>query len=193
MFGVLKSLLKIDPLRRNHYDDTISDVALESKLLLQASKIMKTEQESNSDAIENGDHVKCLQTSAESVNCSSLSITQIRRLTPMFMLAEIDLSYNNLQSIEPLAGFMNLKTLILDNNRISDVSALYLCYSLNTLSAKNNQIVSLESFEKLTDCHLLASIDVRENEVESKTGFWEEMVNIFPRLEMLNGSPACGS
>ena len=188
---ILMKLTSIDPLRKQHYEDTLSDIILESKLV-QSSKMPEFREEKlKCGEMVNGDCKEVLKLKQHSVELSGLGLTQIRRISPMFMLSEVNLSSNQIECIDSLAGFMNLKVLIIDDNKVSDLSPLYLCYSLNTLSAKNNSISVLDSFEKLVDCHLIASIDVSNNHVVQVEGFSDKIGELFPRLELLNGAPAC--
>ena len=184
----LQKLISIDSLRASHYKDTNSDVILEAEIVQQKLILEGHKNQELNGCLVNGDADQPKSVDG-GLKLPGFKLTQIRRITCLFMLSEIDLSENNLESIEPLAGFMNVKKLTLDNNKIKDLSPLYLCYSLKALSAKSNSIKSLDGFESLVDCHLMGVIDVSDNSVVDQEDFKEKLVLWFPRLEMLNGEP----
>ena len=61
-------------------------------------------------------------------------------------IMEVDLSFNQIDSVEALDVFPNLKILLLDHNRITSVVSFPYLSKLETLSLSNNGIRDLDTF-----------------------------------------------
>jgi hypothetical protein len=75
-------------------------------------------------------------------------------------IEDLNLSYNHIEDISPLANLKNLKTLSLYYNQISDLTPLSGLVSLKSLYLGNNQITDLEPISKLENLEFL---DLSEN------------------------------
>ncbi|MAR56369.1 MAG: hypothetical protein CMM93_04225 [Rickettsiales bacterium] len=83
-----------------------------------------------------------VQESATEITINETNITHIgssfSKLANTY-LELVDLSDNNLVNIDGLAG-LNIKTLILDNNNLKDLSVIGKIYGLKALSVQNNNL-----------------------------------------------------
>lgn len=71
-------------------------------------------------------------------------------LSCLILLQELDLSYNNIDSIEKLGNLSNLISLQLQNNQIKKISDFENMEKLLSLNLWYNQITSLAGLEKLS-------------------------------------------
>jgi VCBS repeat-containing protein len=73
----------------------------------------------------------------------------------MVALQELYVGYNDITSISPLSGLLNLRMLGLDNNQISDVSPLQNLTNLTHLSLPYNQVGDISALAGLTQLLIL--------------------------------------
>ncbi|HOT40749.1 MAG TPA: leucine-rich repeat domain-containing protein, partial [Candidatus Syntrophosphaera thermopropionivorans] len=99
------------------------------------------------------------------LQCLNLYWNQISDLSPLAELTNlqvISLSINQVSDLSPLAGLTNLQELYLDDNQISDLSPLAGLNNLQLLDIENNQIIDLNPLERLINLQHLA---IRRNQI----------------------------
>ena len=79
-------------------------------------------------------------------------------------VTKLNLSYNNIFNCDDLKHFTNVKILILNNNKIKDISFCENLKSLEELNFNSNEIISIE---KLIKCNKLKILDVSHNKIEN--------------------------
>lgn len=101
-------------------------------------------------------------TSLKSLDLSGLGLTDISAIKDMKALTYLKLDDNSISDISALSGLTNLKSLYISNNNISDASAVKNLKSLTNLSLYNNNVSDISPFMGLSS---LYSLDLRENSV----------------------------
>lgn len=113
---------------------------------------------------------------------------------------QLDLSFNNLTEVKHLEGFSKLKTLILDNNSISDGCAFEVPKSLRILSVNNNNISDVATFleglsavkNTLTQLSLLKNPGCPSpyfgSDTDDYARFRLYVVHVLPKLEYLDST-----
>lgn len=113
---------------------------------------------------------------------------------------QLDLSFNSIRSVSHLEKFTKLKTLILDNNAISDGATFELPPSVRILSVNNNNINDVASFlEGLSAVkNTLAQISLLKNpgcpspyfgsDTDDYARFRLYVVYMLPKLEYLDST-----
>ncbi|MDH4156584.1 MAG: leucine-rich repeat domain-containing protein [candidate division Zixibacteria bacterium] len=91
----------------------------------------------------------------EILNCAGLGIDSISGIDELVNLESLFLSYNNVSDLGPLAALKKLRTLYLDENLITDIGPLADLAVLRLLSLKNNQIVDISALAGLTNIRYL--------------------------------------
>lgn len=102
-------------------------------------------------------------------------------------LVELDLSGNDLSSIDFLASLTGLESLALSGTRISDISVLENLKQLKTLELEDNNISDISPLVDLTS---LESLDVSNNVIETLPKFNKQMalkeLNLSVNMELEN-------
>lgn len=101
-------------------------------------------------------------TSLKSLDLSGLGLTDISAIKDMKALTYLKLDDNSISDISALSGLTSLKSLYISNNNISDASAVKNLKSLTNLSLYNNNVSDISPFMGLSS---LYSLDLRENSV----------------------------
>lgn len=114
---------------------------------------------------------------------------------------QLDLSFNNLTEVRHLEGFTKLKTLILDNNALSDSSAIEVPPTVRILSLNNNNISDVAAFLDGLGAPLkstLAQLSLLKNpgcpspyfgsDTDDYARFRLYVVHVLPRLEYLDST-----
>ena len=102
-------------------------------------KIARNRIDENIRQYQNGDYdkAKCLDLSH--CNLNDLK-TQVRKLSELTWVEELNLSYNKISDIAPLANLSNLTTLHLKWNKISNLAPLANLSNLTTLNLEWDSI-----------------------------------------------------
>ncbi|MBD2312701.1 leucine-rich repeat domain-containing protein [Desertifilum sp. FACHB-1129] len=101
-------------------------------------------------------------------NQINLSFNQISNIEPLAALSKLTrlillkLSHNQIQDISPIAEIANLQELVLENNQIMDISPLAKLNQLTWLFLRNNQITDMSSLLELSN---LIWLDLQENAI----------------------------
>lgn len=103
-------------------------------------------------------------TKLESLDLTSLAITDINPLQNLAALTHIDLSHNRISDISALQGFTQLTALYLDDNQIEAISSLQYLTGLQDLSLASNQIEDISSLQYLTE---LNSLNLDDNRIQN--------------------------
>ena len=102
-----------------------------------------------------------------SLDAGNAGIVDLSGLEYAINLETLSLDGNQISDVAPLAGLSRLTELGLDNNQISDVTPLAELDALLNLSVRGNQISNLAPLAALTQ---LAEADVRYNSIDLTTG-----------------------
>lgn len=112
-------------------------------------------------------------------------------------IMEVDLSSNDLDNLEALDVFPNLKILMLDRNRITSLASLPYLNNLETLSLTNNGVRDLSTFlvNISQKCPKLKNLNVMKNPInpmfdsEEKYAEFKATVRVWlPGLMYLDGT-----
>ncbi|XP_068245709.1 geranylgeranyl transferase type-2 subunit alpha [Palaemon carinicauda] len=141
--GYLSQLEALDSLRANYYNDMRSKLVMETSLT--KHRMMA---DNNSAFILKG---------------SSLPRIPFSHLLACSVI--VDLSHNDITSLNPLKNLVVCKELVLDNNKISDLSPLGTITSLRKLSLVNNKLTSVDQFRYLKNLCKLEVLDVSSNPI----------------------------
>ena len=116
-----------------------------------------------------------------------VSVPCIRKMNALAHLTELRLSRNRLTSF-PFAcvSLPNLRSLHLDENRISKVEPVLGCPLLEKLELAFNDIDDLGAISSLSSCLRLQFLNLAENPVVAKEGFGERIKRMLPSLRELN-------
>lgn len=125
-----------------------------SSSIVQWNVISKTKDDFSGDIITNYSEPKIYYyLPSDSKGYISLAYTLVPSFQNEFVMSkfryiirEMDLSNNNLERIDFLKGFINLQSLILDYNNITENSEFPIFPSLTNLSVNTNKIVVIEKF-----------------------------------------------
>ena len=79
-------------------------------------------------------------------------------------IEKINLSYNNISKSTDLKFFTNLKILIINNNKINDISFCENLQNLEHFNINSNEITSIENLRK---CNKLKFLDISNNKIEN--------------------------
>ena len=93
-------------------------------------------------------------------------------------LNKLNISYNNITIANDLKDFINIKILIINNNKIKDISFCLNLPNLEQLNAKSNEISSIENLIK---CNKLKILDISNNKIDDITN----TLKIFKKLKTL--------
>ncbi len=88
-----------------------------------------------------------------SLKASSWGITDLTGLEYATNLVELELHFNQISGLSPLAGLTNLQTLVVNNNLVNDISALAGLTNLRYLDVHDNQIGDISALAGLTNLH----------------------------------------
>lgn len=111
----------------------------------------------------------------------------------------VDLSRNELQALDFLAGFDRMQTLTCDHNSLCTLTSLPLLKQLDTLSLNFNHLRDLESLEHVArNCPALTHLSLMGNPCcplfspatseETYAAYREEVADYIPSLQLLDGS-----
>ena len=78
-------------------------------------------------------------------------------------LIKLNLSYNNISVSNDLKYFKNIKILIINNNKIKDISFCEFLSNLEQLNLNSNEV---KSIEPLIKCNKLKILDISNNKIE---------------------------
>ncbi|WP_149042796.1 leucine-rich repeat domain-containing protein, partial [Listeria monocytogenes] len=99
-------------------------------------------------------------------NLTNLTITDgnlsVLSLNEVFELNNVRLDNNQLSDISALSGMTNLTSLSMDNNQLSDISALSGMTNLTSLSMDNNQLSDISALSGMTN---LTSLRMDNNQL----------------------------
>lgn len=107
-----------------------------------------------------------------------LKKTNIRELSPLFMLQkleQLDLSENQIDRLSYLSGMKVLKSLNVGKNNLTSFNGLQRLYTLEEILAPNNQISSVGELAKLEKLKIL---DISNNVVSSIVLLTDRSINI---------------
>ncbi|XP_066958376.1 geranylgeranyl transferase type-2 subunit alpha [Macrobrachium rosenbergii] len=139
----LSQLEALDSLRANYYTDMKSKLAMETSLTKHRMK-------------------------AEGGSTFKLNGSNLTRIPFSHLLAcsvSVDLSHNEITSLNPLKNLVTCRELVLDSNKISDLSPLSGITSLCKLSIANNKIASFDQIMCLKNLCKLEVLDVSSNPI----------------------------
>jgi hypothetical protein len=91
-----------------------------------------------------------------------VTMLDLRGLEYCINLVTLDLSHNWISDISPLSSLSNLTTLDLSGNRISDISALSSLTNLTTLDLSYNEISDISALSSLSN---LTTLNLRGNQI----------------------------
>lgn len=135
VLGLYQDLMKMDPAHSQYYKDEYSSVLLKKVTSSKESLLGFCHQYRKSTSTEIGDLI-CLR-------LANLSISCVGSFEKLLWVRMLDLSHNNLQSVEGLEAMQLLSHLNLSNNRLSSFSALdplRFLKSLDVLDISFNEI-----------------------------------------------------
>ncbi|KAL8145400.1 geranylgeranyl transferase type-2 subunit alpha 1 isoform X1 [Apium graveolens] len=135
VLGLYQDLIKMDPAHSEYYKDEYSSVLLKKVTSSRESLLCYCHQYKKSTSTEIGDLI-CLR-------LAKLSISRIGSFEKLLWVRLLDLSHNNLQSVEGLEALQLLSHLNLSNNRLSSFTALdplKFLKSLDVLDISFNEI-----------------------------------------------------
>ncbi|XP_060082379.1 geranylgeranyl transferase type-2 subunit alpha-like [Ylistrum balloti] len=133
-------LIAVDPMRKFYYKDLRSKFLIESILESQDSKV-------------------------RDVRLCQQRLTCLYHTDWMVLVTSLDLSENDLKSVQELSNLQCLQSLNLDSNQLSDLQGLAFCRRLTDLSVKNNLIHQIGVFEELKTCAFLKKLSLAGNSV----------------------------
>ena len=93
-------------------------------------------------------------------------------------LNQLNISYNNICTANDLKYFINIKILIINNNKIKDISFCLNLPNLEQFNAKSNEIISIENLSK---CNKLKILDISNNKIDNIIN----TLKIFKKLKTL--------
>ncbi|MBG9455703.1 copper amine oxidase [Lysinibacillus sphaericus] len=100
------------------------------------------------------------------LNFLDLSYNKIENIAPLsnlWKLTDLYVGYNQIHDLTPLRVLTtNLKSLSVNNNRITDIKPLETLFNLKALSLSNNKITDIKPLEKLVD---LTSLIIGSNNI----------------------------
>ncbi|XP_072349068.1 leucine-rich repeat-containing protein 61 isoform X2 [Scyliorhinus torazame] len=114
-------------------------------------------------------------------------------------LERLNLSGNNISNLTPLASLKLLTVLNLSANRISNLGPLYSCENLQNLNLSGNLISSVAALRSLSELKNLETIRLKDtvcnftNPVCMNTSYRSAMLEIFPKINVLDGERMSGS
>ncbi|XP_038640361.1 leucine-rich repeat-containing protein 61 [Scyliorhinus canicula] len=114
-------------------------------------------------------------------------------------LERLDLSGNNISNLTPLASLKLLTVLNLSANRISKLDPLHSCENLQNLNLSGNLISSVDVLRPLSELKNLETIRLKDtvcnftNPVCMNTSYRRAMLEIFPKIKVLDGERMSGS
>lgn len=135
VLGLYQDLMKMDPTHSQYYEDEYSSVLLKKVTSSKESLLGYCHQYRNSTSTDSSDLI-CFR-------LANLSISRIGSFEKLLWIRMLDLSHNNLQSVEGLEAMQILSHLNLSNNRLSSFTALdplKFLKSLDVLDISFNEI-----------------------------------------------------
>ncbi|MBN1362030.1 MAG: leucine-rich repeat domain-containing protein [Sedimentisphaerales bacterium] len=109
-----------------------------------------------------------------SVRAASHGLFSLTGLEYAANLSELDVPFNDISDLSPLAGLTELDSIVINNNQIGDVSALSGLTKLTHLDVHDNQISSISALSGLTN---LQTLVIRLNPI-SDLGPMSEMSDL---------------
>ena len=132
-----------------------------------------------------------LLTPLTSLEVLSLSNNCLRNLTgwPYFAnLTTLNVNFNGLSSLEPLAACVSLEKLYAASNKIASVSALASLERLRTLSLYRNRLASLDAcLDVLSSSVLLEELDLGANPCSTGAAYRHTLVATLANVTTLDG------
>ncbi|NXA19758.1 LRC46 protein, partial [Ibidorhyncha struthersii] len=128
--------------------------------------------------------------SSSTVRLDRENICTIGRLQSLWEIHSLYLQQNQIEKIENLGCFPNLRFLSLAGNRIRRVENLQPLRHLCVLDLSHNRIQMLDPDELPRSLRLL---DLTGNECTHQHGYRELVVGALPHLLQLDAQPICGS
>uniref|UniRef100_A0A3B4ZQH1 Nischarin n=1 Tax=Stegastes partitus TaxID=144197 RepID=A0A3B4ZQH1_9TELE len=100
----------------------------------------------------------------EFLDLSSNQLSSVENLQHLYNLVHVDLSYNNLQVLEAAHTRLgNIKTLNLAGNQLQNLSGLTKLYSLVNLDLSHNQLAQLEEIRNIGSLPCLEKLSLSSN------------------------------
>lgn len=108
-----------------------------------------------------------------SLNLSHNNLTSLNNLPDLKRLLSIDLSYNDLTDIDFSNKYSNLYEVILKGNHLTNISFLKDLKKLNTVNLDNNELTSLD---ELNDLSNLLLVSANNNQIEDVSGLKDSSI-----------------
>ncbi|KAK0096681.1 hypothetical protein PV326_004760 [Microctonus aethiopoides] len=162
----LSALIKIDSLRANYYADIRSKYIIDNKLLT-------FWQEENNFEMNSA------------IDLSNLELTNLYNEHFFSIFEQINLSGNQLnRSLHQLVALQNCKKLLLSNNKLKNLKNFPILPNLEYLSLRYNELTNIEEILNLLKHHNIIVLDLRNNPLWDKTHVPQQILNIYPNLEL---------
>ncbi len=99
----------------------------------------------------------------------------------------IDLSDNNIQTIQMDSVLLNLKHLILNNNQLTELTHISESFpNLSSISLINNRISNLEEIRKLSSLKFLDTIILKNNPITNQKDYIESISRLLPQARVID-------
>lgn len=115
-----------------------------------------------------------------------LNERRLTRIAYSHLLAcskSVDLSCNELSSIQPLKSLVACKELLLDDNQIADVTPLVVLKKLEKLSLSKNKIDSLDQLKPLQEILTLKELTLSSNNICNIENIDEQVKEFLPQVQ----------
>ncbi|XP_037796273.1 geranylgeranyl transferase type-2 subunit alpha-like [Penaeus monodon] len=157
----LSQLQDLDPLRTKYYADMKSKLSMETAL-----KKHRLTTENDAQFRLNG-----------------RSLTRIAFSHLLACSKSVDLSCNELSSIQPLKSLVACKELLLDDNQIVDITPLAFLKRLEKLSLSKNKIDSLDQLKPLQGIVTLKELTLSSNNICNIENIDEQVKEFLPQVQ----------
>ena len=147
-----------------------NDIPFENKEYINTNSENVMINEINDDLIFNGennvyeDYTEIINLDLSKKNINNFENNKNIPFEYFIRIEKINLSYNNISKSTDLKFFTNLKILIINNNKINDISFCENLQNLEHFNINSNEITSIENLRK---CNKLKFLDISNNKIEN--------------------------
>ena len=147
-----------------------NDIPFENKKNINTNSENVMINEINDDLIFNGennvyeDYTEIINLDLSKKNINNFENNKNIPFEYFIRIEKINLSYNNISKSTDLKFFTNLKILIINNNKINDISFCENLQNLEHFNINSNEITSIENLRK---CNKLKFLDISNNKIEN--------------------------
>lgn len=111
------------------------------------------------------------------------SLTRIAYSHLLACSKSVDLSGNEIASIQPLKSLVACKELLLDDNQIADITPLAFFKRLEKLSLSQNKIASIDQLKPLQEIVTLKELTLSSNDICNIENIDEQVKNLLPQVQ----------